>query len=184
MAIVTIGGNIGAGKTMLTAKLAPALGYENLYVGGIFRAMADERGVSIDDFYASLAGDPELERTIDERQGKLMQEKSDLVVQGRIAWYFAKKNGIPALNVLLSVDPRTGAERKMKQGSYPGKSIEETAAMCRKREEDESGHYRSLYGILNHQDPAHYDIVLDTSRLTEDEVFQKILAEISKRTKK
>ena len=50
-----------------------------------------------------------------------MNEKRNLVVQGRIAWYFAKKNNYPSLNIFLTVDPHIGAVRKMNHGDYPGK---------------------------------------------------------------
>jgi cytidylate kinase len=180
MAIVTIGGNIGAGKTVLAARLAAMLGYEELYVGGIFRKVAQERGVPIDEFYASLKNDAGLERKIDERQSDMMKEKQNLVIQGRVTWYLAKQNAVPAINILLMVDPRVGAERKMKQGIYAGKNIEEVIILQQKREQDERDHYRSLYGIEDHLDPKHYDIILDTSPLDENEVFEKIFTEVKK----
>jgi cytidylate kinase len=131
MATITIGGNIGAGKTVLAMKLATALRYEELYVGGIFRAAAKERGVSIDDFYASLKNDVELERDIDDRQARAIKEKQNLVVQERVAWYFAKQGTttVPVVNILLTVDPRVGAERKRRQGIYAGKDIDEIMAL-------------------------------------------------------
>lgn len=82
MAIVTIGGNIGAGKTAFATKLALALGYEELVMGNIFRVMAAERGMSINEFYLFIRNDPKLEREVDKRQIKLMKEKQDLVVEG------------------------------------------------------------------------------------------------------
>lgn len=178
MAIITIGGTIGAGKTVLANRLASALEYEELYVGGIFRAAAAARGVSIEEFYASLKNDPDLEKQIDEQQANLMNKKQDLIVQGRVAWYFAKKNASPAIHILLTVDPSIGAKRKIKQGLYAGKSVEAVAAVQKKREQNERDHYRSLYGIKDHLDPKQYDIVLDTSSLSEDEVFEKIRTEI------
>ena len=69
--IITIGGNVGAGKTTLAARLSKALGYDELYIGGIMREIAAERGITIEDFYARLKQEPELERSIDERQRKL-----------------------------------------------------------------------------------------------------------------
>lgn len=70
----------------------------------------------------------------------------------------------------------------MKQKSYPGKNIGEIEIMCRQREKDEQNHYRLLYGIENHLDPKHYDIALDTSFLDENEMFQKIFTQISRRS--
>ena len=103
MAIITFGGYIGSGKSTVAPLVAQALGYENLYVGGIFREIAKERGMSLEKFYASLASDPELERSVDARQIDLMH-RSNLVVQGRMAYFFAKQSGQPAINIFLAVD--------------------------------------------------------------------------------
>jgi len=48
------------------------------------------------------------------------------------------------------------------------------------REKMERERYRMLYGIENHLDPAHYDFALDTTSLTEREVFEKAMAEVRK----
>src|ERR1700721_1246231 len=109
--IITIGGNVGAGKTTLAARLAPALHYEQLYVGGIFREMAGEKNLSIEQFYSQLKDDPSIEQAVDQRQATLMREQDNLIVQGRIAWYFAKSSPFKVFNIFLAVDPATGAHR-------------------------------------------------------------------------
>src|ERR1035438_9108859 len=96
--IITIGGNLGAGKTTLAARLAKALDYEELYVGGIFRELAFEQGFSIEDFYARLKNNPQVEREADDRQATLMRERDNLIVQGRIAWYFANESPFKIFN--------------------------------------------------------------------------------------
>ncbi len=179
MAIITIGGNIGAGKTVLAGRLSKALGYEELYIGGIFRELAAQQGLSIEKFYEALRDNPALEREIDARQNKLMMEKSNLIVQGRIAWYFAKMSPFPSINIFLSVDPRIGAERKIKEGRYPNNSMEEVLLLDHTREDHERVHYKDLYGIEDHLNPNQYDIVIDTSRMTQMEVFENISKKLS-----
>jgi len=44
---------------------------------------------------------------VDQRQATLMREKDNLIVQGRIAWYFAKSSPFKIFNVFLAVDPAT-----------------------------------------------------------------------------
>ncbi len=173
--IITLGGNIGAGKTTLATALAKRLGYEELYVGGLFRAAAAERSMGIEEFYASLENNPALERGIDQRQVDLMKTKDNLVIQGRISWFLAKQSPFRIINIFLAVDPRIGAERKIKEGVYPGKTVEQVLAIHQQRENDELIHYQKLYEIKNFLDPAHYDFVLDTSRLSEVEVLEKVL---------
>ncbi len=170
MAIITFGGRIGAGKTTVAPVVARAFGYEEMYVGKIFRELARERGLSIEAFYDSLGGNPDLERSIDASQIALMKEKDNLIVQGRIAFFFAKQSGKPSINVFLDVAPRAGAERKMNEGFYVGKTVEEVIAIHALREQNERDHYRSLYGITNHLDPRAFDVVCDATHLSPEEV--------------
>lgn len=180
MAIITIGGNLGAGKTTLAAKLAPALGYEEFYVGGIFREMAAERGMTIEEFYATIKDDPKIDRAVDERQAKLMREKDNLVVQGRVAWYFAKQSPFKTINLLLTVDPAIGAERVGERKENVGKSADEVTRVTAERTTVECERYKTLYGIEDYFDPAHYDIILDTTKLTREAVFESITEQLQK----
>lgn len=177
--IITIGGNVGAGKTTLVERLAGKLGYEELYMGGIFRDMAAERDVSIEEFYLALKHEPDLEVAADKRQEELMNKKDNLVVQGRIAWYFAKTSPFKVFNIFLAVDPEIGAIRTGRRPENSGRDAAEMLLANNARTAAEHERYRSLYAIEDFLDPAHYDFVLDTSHLSEDEVLQKILAEIA-----
>ncbi len=178
--IITIGGDIGAGKTVLAARLAKALGYEELYMGGIFREMAAEKAMTIERFYDALRTDPAAEREADDRQRQLMRERDNLVVQGRISWYFAKESHFRAWNILLKVDPVIGAQRSGQRPENAGRSAEEMIAATAERARHEQEHYRALYGIEDHRDPRHYDFILDTSDLSEEEVFKRTMEEIKK----
>lgn len=173
--IITIGGNLGAGKTTLANNLANELHYAQLYVGGIFRDMAAEKNLTIEQFYAQLKEDPAVEQEVDQRQATMMREKDDLIVQGRVAWYFAKSSPFKVFNILLTVSPIVGAERIGEKKENVGKTADEVAIATGEREKMERERYKMLYGIENHLDPAQYDFVLDTTLLTEQEVFDKVL---------
>jgi cytidylate kinase len=180
MAVITFGGHIGSGKSTVAPLVARALGYENVYVGGMFRLMAKERGMTLETFYASLANDPALEKSIDAKQIDLMRQ-GNIVVQGRIAYFFARQSGQPAINIFLAVDPAVGAERKIEEGAYPGKTVQEAMAIQEDRYIDERAHYRALYNIGDHLDSSGFDIVCDTTNLTPDEVVAILLKEIRAR---
>jgi predicted cytidylate kinase len=181
MAIITIGGSVGAGKTTLANKLAPLLGYEQLYVGGLFREIAAERGMTLEDFYIALKNDPSLERSVDDRQKKLMREKNDLIVQGRMAWYFAKESSFPVFNIFLAVEPSTGVLRTAQRRENVGRTIPELTRANALRERTERERYKALYGVENFLDHGHYDFILDTTHMGEDEVVKKLLAKIKDR---
>jgi cytidylate kinase len=177
--IITIGGNIGAGKTTLAARLSRALGYEELYIGGGMRDMAAEREIPIEEFYEKLKDEPDLERSVDDRQKRMMHEKENLIVQGRIAWFFAKESPFKVFNVFLGVSPEVGAQRSLKRPENVGRTQNEMVKANAERAELELERYRTLYDIENFLDPKHYDFILDSTNLTEDEVLQKILHAIA-----
>ena len=181
MAIITIGGNVGAGKTTLAGRLAQELGYESLHMGGIFREMAAKRGMTLEAFYAQLKKDPELEKGADRAQADLMKEKDDLVIQGRIAWFFAKESPFTVFNIFLAVDPEVGAHRTAERTENAGRSIPELLDANAARTKQELERYRLLYGINNFLDLGHYDYVLDTSKLTEQQVMEKIVTKLKER---
>jgi len=176
--IITIGGNVGAGKTTLAAMLSHELNYEQLYVGGIFREMAAEKNLTIEQFYAQLKDDPAIEQTVDQRQATLMREKDNLIVQGRVAWYFAKSSPFKIFNVFLAVDPATGARRSGERKENVGRSTDEMGVITAEREKMERERYKMLYGIENYFDPAHYNFLIETSALSPQETFDRVLAAI------
>jgi predicted cytidylate kinase len=177
--IITIGGNLGAGKTTLATRLSKKLGYEELYMGGLMREMAAEQKMTIEQFYSRLKKNPEFEKSLDERQEKLMHEKENLIAQGRVAWFFAKKSPHKVFNIFLAVSPEVGAQRTNLREKSEGKPPEEAITTNAFRANLEVERYKMLYGIENFLDPTHYDFVLDTTTLTEQEVFDTVMQKIS-----
>jgi predicted cytidylate kinase len=176
--IITIGGNVGAGKTTLAARLSKALGYKELYMGGLMREIAEERGMPIEEFYTKLKAEPDLEQSLDDRQAKMMREHDNLVVQGRLAWFFAKGSPFQVFNILILVDPEVGAQRSGQRPENSGREIGELLTANADRTRTELKRYHELYGIENFLDERHYDFKFDTTGFTEDEVLDRVLAEI------
>ncbi len=179
--IITIAGNVGAGKTALAERLASELGYESFSMGAIFRGMAEEKGMSIEEFYKALERDPGLERETDARQKAFMHAHDTIVVQGRISWYFAGRSPFRTFNIFLAVDPTTGAARAGARRENAGKNPRELLEANAERERNEKERYRTLYGIEDAASQEHYDLVIDTSALTEDEVFDTVLQKVRAR---
>ena len=151
---------------------------KQLYVGGILRDMATEKNLSIDQFYAHLKEDPATEQAVDQRQAALMRKKDNLIVQGRVAWYFAKSSPFKVFNILLTVNPIVGAMRSGEKKENVDRSTDEVTVATAEREKMERERYKMLYGIENHLDPAHYDFVLDTTSLNEQQTFDRVMAEV------
>jgi CMP/dCMP kinase len=172
MSVIRVSGYPGSGKTTLCKRLAEELGYEYHYAGKIFRDMANERGQSIEEFYASLSAEPELEKSVDEKLGALMQKQDNLVMEGRVLPFLPSP--FKTVNILLTVDEHEGARRALERPENAGRTLEDMAHQTAGRLSTERKRFQDLYGIEDHLDPKHFDIALDTTGLTPDGTFQTI----------
>ncbi len=175
MAIIRVSGNLGSGKTTLCLRLADFLGYKNYYTGDIFRELAKEKGLSIEEFYKNMSSNPDLEKEIDNRQIKLMMEEDNLVVQGRLAPFQPCNSAVKKLNVFIKVSPEEGARRQLKRRENYGRTFEEMLSLSQERAKEEMHRYQLLYGIENYLDESKFDIVLDTTNLSKEESFKALL---------
>ena len=62
--IITISGNPGSGKSTVAKIVVEKLGLKRVYAGGIMRELALDRGITLEEFMASLSKDPKLEKDI------------------------------------------------------------------------------------------------------------------------
>ncbi len=175
MAVIRVTGHIGSGKSTLCKELAKTLNYQYHYTGGIMRQMAAEKGMSIEEFYKWLEQNPIMEEDIDNRQEDLMIDNDNLVVEGRMAPFLSC--AFKTVNIFLKVRPDEGARRLQRRPEYQNKTIEELMKMAEERTVAERKRYWTLYEIDNHldeNDPI-FHIILDTTLMSEDEVWEYIV---------
>lgn len=173
MAVIRISGNHGAGKTTLGRRLAEHLGYRYENTGMVFRKIAAERGLSIEEFYASLQNNRDLERQINDQHAELMKVVDNLVIDSRTM--HLHDTPFPACSILLTVRPEIGATRIHLNNPEKYPSVEFALEASRNRLAVEVERYRYRYGVPNFLDPQYFDIAVDTSDLTPNEVFESIL---------
>lgn len=179
MAIIRVSGNLGSGKTTICERLAVALGYENHYTGQVFRDLAKEKGLSIEVFYKQMVDNPELEKDIDNRQAMLMLTKDNIVVQGRMAPFLPWKPGCKKIDIFFKVSDEEGARRQLQRKENKDKSLEEMIRLSNERTNEERERYGMLYPhIPDYLNEALFDIVIDTTYLNPDQVFEKLFNKI------
>jgi predicted cytidylate kinase len=173
--IVTIGGKPGSGKTTVARRVAERLGFEMVCVGEVFRSQALKEGVDLEEYGRRALKDERIDRDLDSLVVESVLSKSSagisVVADGRLTGQMLSREGVQAFKVWIDADIGVRAERV---GGRDGIDTEEARRRIEKREDVERRRYSSIYGI-DLDDLSAYDLVIDSSELTPDEVLEQVM---------
>jgi predicted cytidylate kinase len=172
--IITISGLIGSGKTTVCNMLGERLGYHTVISGHVFREMAKELDMSLEQFGKLAEKDPRYDHLIDDRMLAVARQEDDVVLEGRLTGQLLRRNEIPALCVFLDASLEIRTKRV---SGREGVQLEEAMAEMRAREASEVLRYHKFYGI-DVTDRSIYDMVIDTGALTPEQVVEKIVSRV------
>jgi cytidylate kinase len=163
--ILTVSGEIGAGKSTVARGLAQALSLRYLSSGEIFRDEARRRGVAISALSRLAEQDPSIDRMIDQTQ--VAEAKAgQIVVESRLSGWLV--NGDVRIWLRAPVEVR--AERVAARDAMP---LDAARADITIRETSERRRYAALYHI-NLDDLTRYHVVLDTALWNAEEITRAI----------
>ena len=173
MVTITISGSPGSGKTTVAKLLAKQLGVKYVYSGDIFRKKAKEYNMSLEEFGKYCEKHREIDEELDHYQLEILQ-KGNVIIEGRIAGWIAHQNNIPATKILVDADLETRAGRivKRKKGDTEKRKKE-----ILEREKSETTRYKKYYNI-DLKDTSIYDLVIDSSNKTPEEILTIIINEL------
>jgi len=171
---ITISGMIGSGKTTVCRMLGDMLGYRTVISGLVFREMAKELGMSLEEFGDLAEQDPKYDRLIDQRLLDVAKSEDNVILEGRLAGQMLRRNSIPAFCIFLDAPLEVRVERVSGR-----EGVDMRAAMdeMRSREASEVLRYRKFYDI-DVTDRSIYDMVIDTGSLTPEQVVESIVSRI------
>ncbi len=166
--IVTVSGLHGTGKSTYAAQLAKGLKLRHVSAGVLFRRIAKDRNISLEDFGNSALEDPTIDRLIDEETMK-EAERGDVVIDGQLAgWVLKEKSD---LRIYLTAPDDVRLARIARRD---GLELDEAKRQTVQRERVQLERYRRHYG-LNVEDKSIYHLVLDTSILSIDETAKVLI---------
>ncbi|MDR1679934.1 MAG: cytidylate kinase family protein [Prevotellaceae bacterium] len=171
--IITLTGDLGSGKSTVSALLCARLGYNYIYTGSIQREIAARYRMTTLELNQYAETHPEIDEEIDSTF-RLLGNSFDLVVDSRLAWYFIPNSFKVFMQTDLSVSAaRIFADTKRK-GEQKYKSTEEVAQHIAARKASENKRYADLYGV-NCANLSQFDFVIDTSTISPEETANQII---------
>lgn len=175
--IITLTGLPGSGKSTVAALLSERTKMRRYSIGDLFRKMAGEKGLRLSELNAQGESDISTDKDADEYQRKIGQTEDNFIIDGRLSWYF-----IPhSFKIFLEIDEESAAKRifnASKQGlrpdEHPYKTLEEVREANKERIVSERKRYKMYYDV-DYLQKDNYDLVIDTSTKTPEEIVQIII---------
>jgi CMP/dCMP kinase len=165
--ILTVGGEIGAGKSTVARRLAQALGLRYLSAGEIFREEARRRGLSLEELGRTAEQDPTIDRNLDAMQVEAARG-GHILIDSRLSGWLIDADLRVWLRAALPVRARRVASRD-------GTSLQDALRDIEAREACERLRYREIYQI-DMTDLSRYHVVLDTGMWSAEEIVEALLA--------
>ena len=176
---ITISGVIGSGKSTVAKMLAKKLGWQYYSTGMAQRKIADEMCITTLELNALSVKDKSIDERIDAVFKNPPWGKSDCVVDSRLAFHFIPKSFKVCLTVQDEVSGRRIYHDTLRSGEQKYHSIQEAIQSAQKRRALENKHFKKNYGLdIDNKD--NFDLVVDTTHLTSEQVCQVILAALNK----
>src|SRR5689334_25429572 len=100
---VVLNGDLGSGKTTVSRLLAARLGIRRISVGELYRAMAEEHGMTALQINLHAELDDKIDHLVDQMQRDIAASGERARVDSRLAWHFF------ADAVRVHVDPERDA---------------------------------------------------------------------------
>ncbi|WP_226041909.1 (d)CMP kinase [Natrinema sp. DC36] len=164
---ITVSGPPGCGATTLCQRLADAMGCPYVSGGDIFRELADDRDMSLNQLTAEADGSADIDRALDRRLQQIAEKwgmaNKPFILESRLAGWLAGERA--DLRIWLDAPEDVRLERIDERG--------ETDAEMLVREVSEAGRYQSYYEIdIGNQ--TFYDLHINTARWSKQGVFSLV----------
>ncbi len=164
---ITISGLPGSGTTTVARILAEKLGWKLISAGDVFRKLAIERGMTLEEFSQYAEDNPEIDLYIDRMQRELAEKEENVVVEGRLSGWMIKD----AFKVWIYADADVRYGRIARR---EGIEISRARVETKRREELEKRRYKKFYSI-DLDDLTIYHIAINSGKFKPEEIVEIIL---------
>ncbi|MEK6943597.1 MAG: (d)CMP kinase [Nanoarchaeota archaeon] len=180
--MITISGKAGSGKSTVAKTLSKKLKLKHYSIGDLMREMAQEKNISLIELNKLAEKDKKIDFELDNKLKNLGKTKKDFIVDGRLTAFFIPTADV---RVFLDTDDEVRAKRIVldKRHGEQGKDWKSMLTSIKKREDSERKRYQKYYKV-NYLDKKLYNLLIDTTEITPEEVVKSIITFVNRNIKK
>ena len=174
--LLTLGGPPGSGTSTLANLLKDLLNLHYEYAGAVFRRMAKEKKMTLEDFGEYATKHPEIDQELDAKMIAFARKEGHHLLEGRMVGPLVHREQIKALKIWLDASVTTRAKRLIIRDKF---TYDEAIQKMTRRDDCDRKRYMELYGI----DPAVsdcYDLKLNSDNLLPEQLAEIITSYINK----
>lgn len=174
---LTISGLPGAGKGAIGKMLSEHFNLKFLSVGQFRRNLAMSKGLTLDELNKIGETESWTDELADNYQKELNEKDEKFIFEGRLSWYFIPNS----IKLFFTIDEKVAATRifnDQRASEKKFETTEEVIAYNKERNHSDILRYQKIYNIPNCYDENNFDIVIDTTRKSVEEVFNETLLRI------
>lgn len=177
--IISLSGDLASGKGTVSNILTADLNYGIYRNGEYFRKLAKEMGMDVTSFNVYVKEHPEIDRQIENSAAEYAKQNDNFVIDARLGWYAVPESFKVYLKVDLDVSAQRAFYDEKRKSTEKFNTVEEQKQDIIRRYNYENERYWNLYQIRKN-DMSNYDLVVDTTDKTSEEVAKIIEEEYSK----
>lgn len=158
---LTLSGLPGSGTTTIATLLSGKLGMEVISAGAMFRQLAADKSLHLDQFSKIAEAEAEFDRWVDAKQQEEAAKRDNVIVEGRLSGHLISDAD---LRIWLKAPAEIRARRIAAREHI---AYKDALSGMRVRERSERARYMSYYEI-DLKDLTVYDLIIDTSQWSEE----------------
>lgn len=176
--IISLAGDLASGKGTVSKILMQKLNYGVYRNGEYFRSLAKKMNMTVTEFNKYVVEHPEIDKKIEKSAAEYAKDHNNFIIDARLGWYAVPES----FKVYLTVDINEAAKRAFydenRKDTENLATIEEQKKDMIERSRIENERYWEIYHVRK-DDMKNYDLVIDTSKITPEEVADKIIEKYS-----
>lgn len=170
---ITISGELGSGKSVLSKLICEQADFKIISVGGIQRELAEKHGMTTLEFNKYMETHPEIDIECDKKVEEYGLSNSNLILDSRMAWHFVPH----AFKIHLIVSIDIAAARIFNdtvRKNEENNDIEHTIQNILIRKGSEVKRFKEQYKVdINNFN--NYDVVIDSSYIAPEALAAFVL---------